>query len=122
MRPSQTFRVIPSLPPKLERLRELAYNLWWTWNHEAIALFRRLDRDLWETTGHNPVLILGTIRQERLDQVAQDDGFLSHLDRVYREFHRYMNSRTTWYHKRVVADAASAEERAAQHRIAYFSL
>lgn len=122
MRPSQTFRVIPSLPPKLERLRELAYNLWWAWNHEAIALFRRLDRDLWETTGHNPVLILGTIRQERLDQVAQDDGFLSHLDRVYREFQRYMNSHTTWYHKRVVAGAASAEELAARHRIAYFSL
>ncbi|MGD2206383.1 MAG: DUF3417 domain-containing protein, partial [Anaerolineae bacterium] len=59
MRPSYTFRVVPSLPAELERLRELACNLWWSWNHEAIELFRRLDRDLWESTGHNPVLMLG---------------------------------------------------------------
>jgi starch phosphorylase len=99
MRPSHTFRVIPALPSKLERLRDLALDLWWTWNHEAIELFRRLDRDLWESTGHNPVLILGTIRQERLEQVAEDDGFLSHMDRVWREFDRYLKNKGTWYQK-----------------------
>jgi len=99
MRPSHTFRVIPLLPAKLERLRDLAYNLWWTWNHEAIDLFRRLDRDLWESTGHNPVLMLGVIRQERLEQLAEDDGFMAHLERVWREFDRYLQSKGTWYHK-----------------------
>ncbi len=99
MRPSHTFRVIPSLPPKLERLRELAYNLLWAWSHEAIDLFRRLDRDLWESTGHNPVLMLGTIRQERLQQAADDDGFMAHFERVCREFDRYLTSTTTWYQK-----------------------
>jgi starch phosphorylase len=99
MRPSYTFTVIPSLPPKLERLRSLAYNLWWSWNHEAIELFRRLDRDLWESTGHNPVRMLGTIRQERLQQVAEDDGFMAHSSRVWHEFDRYMKSTSTWYHK-----------------------
>jgi starch phosphorylase len=113
MRPSHTFRVIPSLPTRLERLRDLAFNLWWSWNHEAIELFRRLDRDLWESTGHNPVLILGTIRQERLEQVAEDDGFLSHMDRVCREFDRYMHSKITWYDK----NHSESEAR----RIAYFS-
>ena len=115
MRPSQTFRVIPSLPARLERLRELAFNLWWTWNYEAIALFRRLDRDLWEASGHNVVLMLGTIRQERLEQVAEDDGFLAHLERVYRQYQRYMDSQTTWYHK----TRAGADDGL---RIAYFSL
>jgi len=99
MRPSYTFTVIPSLPPKLERLRSLAYNLWWSWNHEAIELFRRLDRDLWESTGHNPVRMLGTIRQERLHQVAEDDGFMAHSSRVWHEFDRYLKSTSTWYHK-----------------------
>jgi len=99
MRPSHTFSVIPSLPPKLERLRDLAHNLWWTWNHEAIELFRRLDRDLWETACHNPVLMLGTIRQERLEQLVEDDGFLAHLDRVYREFDRYLKTKSTWYYR-----------------------
>ena len=80
MRPSHSYRVTPSLPARLERLRDLANNLWWSWNHEAIELFRRLDRDLWEASGHNPVLMLGTIRQERLRQAAEDDGFVKLFD------------------------------------------
>jgi glycogen phosphorylase len=113
MRPSQTFRVVPSLPSKLERLRNLAHNLWWTWNHEAIELFRRLEGDLWEETAHNPVLMLGSIRQERLEQVAEDDGFMAHSDRVYREFERYMKNAGTWYQK--------AHGGSDGTRIAYFS-
>jgi starch phosphorylase len=119
MRPSQSFSVIPSLPDRLEHLRELAHNLWWTWNHEAIELFRRLDRDLWESTGHNPVLMLGTIRQERLVQVAEDDGFLAHLGRVYREFERYMGSKRTWYHKSHANGAHPSAD--SGHCTAYFS-
>jgi starch phosphorylase len=118
MRPSHTFQVIPSLPEKLEKLRVLAHNLWWCWNHEAIELFRRLDRDGWESSGHNPVLMLGTVRQERLEQVAEDDGFLAHCDRVYREFDRYLRRQSTWY-RRTRADEASAASD--DQRIAYFS-
>jgi starch phosphorylase len=105
----------------LERLRELAHNLWWTWNHEAIELFRRLDRDLWETSGHNPVLMLGTIRQERLVQMAEDDGFLAHCERVYREFDRYLKSKGTWYRKTYGKTAEGQGSEDGGHRIAYFS-
>ncbi|MGD8818963.1 MAG: alpha-glucan family phosphorylase [Anaerolineae bacterium] len=122
MRPSHTFQVVPSLPSQLERLRELAHNLWWTWNHEAIDLFRRLDRDLWESTGHNPVLMLGMIRQERLKQMAEDDGYLAHCDRVCREFDRYLGSKSTWYHKRLQAHEDASPSDGPGHRIAYFSL
>ena len=121
MRPSHTFRVIPSLPAKLERVRELAHNLWWSWNHEAIELFRRLDRDLWESTGHNPVLMLGSIRQERLEQMAEDDGFLSHIDRVCRVFDRYLASQSTWYNKAYGRAGKDGADEGAGHRIAYFS-
>jgi starch phosphorylase len=129
MRPSHTFRVIPSLPDKLERLRELAHNVWWSWNHEAIDLFRRLDRDLWESSSHNPVLMLGTIRQERLQQVAEDDGFMAAFERVSRELDRYLKSKSTWYHKTYGdGDGARPSTGSGQHpapdpgqRIAYFS-
>jgi starch phosphorylase len=121
VRPSHTYRVIPSLPAKLERLRELACNLWWCWNHEAIELFRRLDRDLWESTGHNPVLMLGTIRQERLEQMSEDDGFMAHCDRVCRSFDRYKSSKSTWYHKNYGESEGSDPASQAEHRIAYFS-
>jgi starch phosphorylase len=99
MRPICTFTIVPSLPTKLERLRDLAYNLWWAWNLEAIDLFRRLDRQLWEDSGHNPVLMLGTIKQERLEEAADDEGFLAQLERVYQRFDRYMKGQNTWYRK-----------------------
>jgi len=88
LRPSRTFKVVPALPPRLAPLRELAYNLWWTWNLDAADLFRRLDGDLWELTFHNPVQMLGSIRQERLTEATSDDGFVAQLTRVYQAFSR----------------------------------
>ena len=98
MEPLRTFTIIPSLPSKLQPLKKIAYNLHWTWNHEAIDLFRRMDHDLWETTDHNPVKLLGQIRQERLETLAEDDGFLAHLKRVSDHLETYLNE-STWYEK-----------------------
>ena len=83
MRFIHTFTIIPKLPDKLKCLKEIAYNLSWSWNNDIIDLFRRLDADLWEETGHNPVLMLGIIRQERLEEAAMDDAFLAHTNRVW---------------------------------------
>ena len=99
MRPIRTFTVIPSLPPALERLRALASNLHWAWDHATIELFRRLDSDLWETTGHNPVLMLGTIDQARLEEAAQDEGFLAHLAGVCQSFDDYLAGQNTWFRR-----------------------
>lgn len=92
------FNIIPSLPEKLEPLREIAANLYWTWNQEAIELFRRLDMDLWEETHHNPLLMLGKISQTRLNEVAVDDGFVAHMNRVFIHFQVYL-AEVTWYQK-----------------------
>lgn len=100
MRPVKTFHVRPALPERLQALEEIAYNLRWSWDHETIGLFRRLDRDLWEDSGHNPVAMLGSLAQERLQEAAEDEAFLAHLDRVASELHEYVTSTTTWYHKR----------------------
>jgi len=78
MKPVHVFNVIPSLPPALEGLRQLAYNLRWAWNHDTIELFRRLDSGLWESTGHNPLLMLGTIDQAQLGVAAE--LYLGRLD------------------------------------------
>ena len=74
LRPVRTFQVRPLLPESLKALEEIAYNLRWSWDHETIALFRRLDRDLWETSGHNPVLMLNTISQETLQELPQQEA------------------------------------------------
>ena len=99
MKPVQVFTVVPSLPPALERLRPLAYNLRWAWDHGTIELFRRLDSDLWESTGHNPVRMLGTIAQFELDTAARDEAFLAQLDRTARELDDYLAANSTWYRR-----------------------
>lgn len=98
MQPIRTFNVSPSLPSRLEPLRKLAYNLHWDWNVEAKDLFRRLDPDLWESSRHNPVLMLGTINQVRLTEVVEDEGFLAQMDRAAQQLEDYLKERT-WYQK-----------------------
>ena len=93
-----TFNVVPSLPSNLERLRELAYNIYWSWNPDAWELFRRVDRELWRETNHNPIMLLGTISQERLLEISHDDGFLVQMDRVYNKYKEYIDGKT-WFNK-----------------------
>lgn len=96
MRNIHTYSVSPSLPKRVESLREIAYNLWWSWHQEARELFLRIDPDTWEGCRHNPVAMLGRVPQQRLIEVAEDDGFLAHLDRVHRALKEYMDAKT-WY-------------------------
>ncbi len=92
----KTFQVNPTLPQEMNDLREISLNLWWSWHHDSIGLFRRLDRNLWEQTDHNPVLMLGSIDQEKLERAAQDEGFKAHLERVREDLHTYL-SESTWF-------------------------
>ena len=86
-------------PAPLERLRDLAYNLRWSWSPDTVALFRRLDADLWESTGHNPCRMLGTIDQQQLEAAASDDAFLGHLGRVAHDLDEYLAARSSWFHR-----------------------
>jgi len=100
VKPVATVDVRPNLPPSLERLRELAYNLRWTWDHETIALFRRLDRDLWEQTGSNPIWMLGLISQDVLQAASEDEAFMAHLARVCAQADAYLApDARTWYRR-----------------------
>jgi glycogen phosphorylase len=88
-----------SLPRRISRLGELAYNLWWVWNPEAQRLFKDIDALLWEESYHNPVVFLRDVERSRLNAVINDRYFLDKFDRVLREFDRYMNEKDTWFSK-----------------------
>lgn len=81
--------VSPTLPEPVESLRELAYNLSWDWMPEIASLFRRIDPNLWESTGNNPVAMLGLVDQRRLAKLSTDIGFLAHLGRATDMLERY---------------------------------
>jgi len=111
MRTVRTFTVVPYLPPRLAALRDIANNLWWSWTLDARDLFIRIDREAWESAKHNPVVMFGQVRQERLKVLSEDEGFIAHLDRVKKALDDYLAAKT-WY------DHAIGNRRRA--RIAYF--
>ncbi|HEX2998780.1 MAG TPA: alpha-glucan family phosphorylase [Armatimonadota bacterium] len=124
MRPIRVFTVVPSLPDELTRLQELAYNLWWSWDHEAVDLFRRLDEDLWESTGHDVVKMLGSISQRRLEVMATDQGFLAHMNRVLNRLDQYlrqMRPGSTWY-QRLCQQCTDLPILPGKQCVAYFSM
>jgi starch phosphorylase len=92
----QTYNVTPILPAALEPLREVSFNLWWTWEPAARRLFRHLDPELWNRTNHNPVRMLQLSRQSRLEELAQDKTFLRELKQVFEEFEKYLGRHDTY--------------------------
>src|SRR5262245_43235973 len=82
--------VFPTLPDPIERLEELAYNLWWSWTPEAQALWSDIDPDLWEAIYHNPIKFLRDVAQAKLDAAAKDAGYLQRYEQVLAAFDQYM--------------------------------
>ncbi|HJX34985.1 MAG TPA: DUF3417 domain-containing protein, partial [Desulfatiglandales bacterium] len=91
MRPKSKYNVVPRLPSRLEPLRSLSYNLCFSWMQEIRDLFQRMDPKLWTECAHNPVLMLGLINQERLEEMSRDQGFLAQVERVSQDFNRYLS-------------------------------
>ena len=92
----QTYNVTPILPATLEPLREMSFNLWWTWEPSARRLFRHLDPELWDRTNHNPIRMLQLSRQSRLEELSQDKNFLRELKQVFEEFEKYLGRHDTY--------------------------
>src|SRR3954465_7333181 len=108
----RTFQVFPDVPEPLQGLLELSRNLWWVWNPDAVELFRRLHRQLWEEVYHNPVKLLGSIEQSKLANAARDEGYLAHLQRVNAAFKAHLQGKG-WF-KEAHGDKSKL-------KIAYFS-
>ena len=84
------------LPKRIARLGELAYNLWWTWQPEAARLFGKLDYDLWERLGHNPIRLLREVERARLNLAASDKDYLALYDEIVAAFDSYVSDSRTW--------------------------
>lgn len=101
------------IPARIERLHELAYNLWWAWHPEAQELYSGIDAELWEAEYHNPVDFLRDVRQVKLEAAAGDADYLARYDGVMQSFDNYINAKNTWY--------AQSYAQHGQQLIAYFS-
>ncbi|MDR2680935.1 MAG: alpha-glucan family phosphorylase [Tannerella sp.] len=79
------------LPEKLEKLHEIATNLWWVWNHEGAKLFGEIDSKLWKETEGNPVLLLQKLSSKRMKEIMENSEMMAKIEYVYDLFKAYMN-------------------------------
>ncbi|WP_159886284.1 alpha-glucan family phosphorylase [Paenibacillus puerhi] len=84
------------LPAALARLPELAYNLWFSWNDGAKALFADIDAELWHLSRHNPVQLLTEVSADTWERLAADESFLKRYDALFKQFDDYMNA-PAWF-------------------------
>jgi len=82
--------VYPKYPENLQHLYDLANNLWSTWNYDAIDLFYRIDGRIFREVNHNPLKLLHSVSKERLNELADDNGFVSELEAVWKKFQNYL--------------------------------
>lgn len=101
------------LPEKLKKLRDIAYNLWWSWNSEAIDLFREIDLPLWERLGKNPVRFLQEVSQKKLDHKLNDPDYMKRYEEVVKKFDSYLSDTDTWFNRN--------HPDKKDHMVAYFS-
>src|SRR6478736_5280527 len=114
VRAIRRFTVRPVLPPALTALGDLAGNLRWSWHPETQDVFAAVDPLLWDSTGRDPVKLLGAVGKGRLDELATDQAFLDSLASARADLERYLTG-DRWYQRRLAAGVDGPRS------IAYFS-
>lgn len=89
----KTVTVKSHIPAALKPLDEIAHNLWFCWNQEALDLFKSLDAKLWDEVDQNPVELLNRIPFARLKDMAADKEVLARVEKVYKQFRAYMDEK-----------------------------
>ena len=87
----------PHLPEEISGLRELAYNLWWSWHPEGRALFKLLSRQGWYLSNHNPVKMINRMDGKALEEASSNPNFMRHYHSVMARFESYMNPSSGWF-------------------------
>jgi len=94
----RSFTILPALPETLKDLDFIARNMFWAWHLEFVDLFKRIDSNLWKACGYNPIKLLGTVPQETLDCLSENQGFVCELQRAAEKLREYLDS-ATWFER-----------------------
>ncbi|MEL7565350.1 MAG: alpha-glucan family phosphorylase [Dehalobacterium sp.] len=91
------------IPQRISRMKEIAYDLWFSWQPETQELFCILDKHLWEETKHNPIKFLLELYPKKLEQGAVDPVFLTLYDRLINKYDNYLR-KPSWYEKNLLSN------------------
>ncbi len=81
----------PVYSEEMKKLQELANNLWWCWNVDAIELFESIDPIAFERLEQNPIALMNSLTKSQIADLEQDAGFIEKLNKVYDRFKKYMS-------------------------------
>ena len=84
------------IAPSQERLWSLARNLWWSWDHDSVALFRELEPVRWRQLNHNPLTLLGEMPLAEMERRANELVLHGRINYDYRRQREYLQSDRTW--------------------------
>ncbi len=92
-------RALVQLPERINRLEELACDLWWSWTPVARNVFRTLDYPLWRQTAHNPVKMLRLLPLEALTAKLTEPRWVADYDEAIRRLDAARAAHNTWVEK-----------------------
>ena len=81
--------IAPPIPARLEGLKRLAYNLYWTWHPRVISLFKRIDAHTW-AQAHNPVPVLRA--KTDWSDLLDNPEFLTEYNIILTKFNKYITT------------------------------
>jgi starch phosphorylase len=99
-----SLEINPRLPQRLARLDEIAHDLWYSWDRSTRQLFARLDTELWNNVGHSPKVLLKRIDERRLNEAAEDPGFLNSYQRMLSAYDSYLGETGRGNHSGVLGE------------------
>ncbi|WP_027184030.1 alpha-glucan family phosphorylase [Desulfovibrio inopinatus] len=114
MQPLRVYSVIPKLPPELNPLWDLAYNLWFSWNKDILELFAQVDQGLWQQCYGNPIAFLNRLPQKTLEELARDEFYVERLNELRKDLIDYQGKKNV--------SIPFPEGEAGEPVVAYFSL
>jgi starch phosphorylase len=109
-----SLEVKPKIPERLQRLEELANDLYYSWSPPVRSLFYNLHPKLWDLCGHNPKLFLRRVSQNRLEEALQDRSFMESYNLALTDYDTYL--------KEADNSAVAQWLDPSRDQIAYFSL
>ena len=112
---------MPTLPAEIAGLGEIALNLWWTWNPEGKQLFERINPYLWKESGHNPIRLLKSLRDDALKALSKDERFMREYRFVHAKFSAYMNDTTVYHEEEPLPIAYFCAEFGLHHSLPIYS-
>src|SRR6202453_2477253 len=84
------------IAPAQERLWALARNLWWSWDHDCVSLFRDLDPVRFRELDNNPISLLQEMPLAEIERRAGELMLHSRINYAYRRQQEYLQADRTW--------------------------